>query len=446
MYAAAQPRDAKTDVALLAAPGLTNFATCGVGPVRGMHEMGDALYAVSGNYLYSVQSDGTTAQIGGQIGGAGRVAMDDNGSQLAIVNGENGYIYSTDGGFQLITDTNFHPAQTTSYIDGVFAYDRSDTNEFFISDSLDGLTYSDFFASAEWKSDNIVAVLNHLEQIYLLGQRTIEPWYASGAANFPFQRIEGAAIDRGIIGPHAAISESQKIYIIGDDRVGYTIAGGGLAPITTEAIDQAWQGYSKADDAHVFSYSFDGHRFVCFTFPTIPASWQIDLKTGLWHERVSWDENGRSLGRWRGNCAILAFGKTLIGDAFSGKIGYLDAAVATEYGNTVQAELVLPPLHGDDGQRVFMPYFEIDVESGVGLSSGQGSDPQIMLDISDDGGRTFVDQQPWRSMGRIGEYRQRLRWDRLGSFYDRSLRLTISDPVRRTIIAARCPGMRAGSA
>ena len=83
-----------------------------------------------------------------------------------------------------------------------------------------------------------------------------------------------------------------------------------------------------------------------------------------------------------------------------------------------------------------MPLFELDVESGVGLTSGQGSDPQIMLDWSDDGGHSFGPLQPWRSIGKIGAYRARLRWRRMGQFRERIIRMQISDPVKRVVIAA----------
>lgn len=443
MYAAAQPKDAKNDIALFGAAGIGDFTTCGTGPVRAMHMLGGVLHAVSGGTLYRVDRDGTATAVGSTILGSDLVSVDDNGDQLAIVNGANGYIYSLAAGFQLISDADFNAAGSVTYMDGRFVFDHAGTNEFFISDELDGTSYSDLFASAEWKSDNVVKVLNHLQTLYIMGATTIEPWYSSGAANFPFQRIEQAGVDRGIIGANAAVSEDQALFMIGSDRIAHRIASGQIAPISTDAINEAWQDYARVSDAHMFSFTFDGHRFVVVTFPSVPATFVFDKNTSLWHERVSWDMNGRSLGRWRGNCAIAAYDKILIGDAFSGRIGYLDKNLFTEWGNTIQAELISPPIHAD-GARAEMPWFELDIESGVGLPSGQGSVPQIMLSISDDGGRTWSDQELWKSMGALGEYKTRLRWDRLGGFEEsRLLKVTIADPVRRTIIAARCPGLRA---
>src|SRR6185369_7782118 len=94
MYAEKQPPDAKTDVAVFGHPGILPFAVCGSGPVRGAHKMGGVPYFVSGSRLYSVSALGVATDIGGSITGSGPVSMDDNGTQLVITNGTNGYLYS----------------------------------------------------------------------------------------------------------------------------------------------------------------------------------------------------------------------------------------------------------------------------------------------------------------------------------------------------------------
>lgn len=63
------------------------------------------------------------------------------------------------------------------------------------------------------------------------------------------------------------------------------------------------------------------------------------------------------------------------------------------------------------------------------------SDPQAILDWSDDGGRTWSNEH-WVSIGKIGEYQQRAKWRRLGSSRNRTFRLTITDPVPVEIMAA----------
>ena len=142
---------------------------------------------------------------------------------------------------------------------------------------------------------------------------------------------------------------------------------------------------------------------------------------------------GGNLGRYRGAVGINFYGQTLIGDAFAGVLGAANFSMYQEYGQNMHGLITSPPLHRDR-RRIFVPRFEIDVESGVGQPFGDGSNPLWMLDISRDGGRTFGPQQVFRSMGALGEYTTRLRWLRLGQARQWIFRLQSTDPVRRVII------------
>lgn len=436
LYAEREPQDAKTAVAVFGSPGLVQFANLGNGPVRGFVNMAGTLYVVSGGLLYSVTSAGVETALGGVVGGTGVVSMETNGTQIVIVNGTSGYVYATATGLQLITDADFFTANTVCFLDQRFVFDKKNSNQFFISDSLDGTSYNALaIATAESRPDYVKAVATNGQILLVFGEKTIEPWQDVGAANFPFERVPGVVIDRGILGSSAFCKADNTLFFIGENRILYRLAGLSPQRVSNPAIEREWQSYATVSDAFLFSHFFDGHEFVYVTFPSQPSTWVFDISSGLAHERESWDMNSNSLGRWRGNCYINIYGRDLIGDAFSGQIGYLDNSTYTEYGNTIRGLAVAPPIHSDR-KRVFMPRFELDIESGVGLSSGQGSDPQIMLDWSDDGGHTFTDRQLWQSMGKIGAYKQRLRWLRLGQSRDRVMRVTVSDPVRRTIIAA----------
>lgn len=441
MYAEQQPPNAKTQVSVHGAPGIVTYAEAGIGPIRGACLLGGLLYVVSGARLYSISNASTpvVTLLGTGISGSGVVSIDDNGDQLMIVNGTNGYVYSTTTGFQLVTDTDFHAANTTTFLDSFFLFDRAGTGEFFRSDLLDGTVYDPLaFGTAESKSDNVLGLRAVKQLLYVFGERTIEPWANNGAANFPFAPVPGGAINRGILGSYAHAMEDEGLFILGDDRIGYRVSGTQLTRNTTHAIERAYQKYTTVTDAIGMAHSWNGHKFITFTFPTMAKTWVYDIATQLWHERESRDRNGTPLGRWRANCMISAYGKTFVGDAFSGKIGYLSDEVFTEFDDPMYAVATGPPLHAN-GKRLFMSNFELIIQAGVGLTSGQGVDPQAMLDISDDGGNTWSAQQPWMSMGEIGNYKQRLRWKKLGSTEPggtRVMRITMSDPVRRTILAA----------
>lgn len=439
MFAEREPVEAKSgqpQVAAFGCPGLTQFSSAGTGPIRGMHVMNDQLYAVSGSEFYSISSMGVAAQISGPaITGTGVVSMADNGMQICIANSGNGYIYQS-GALSQITSPAFSPANTVTFFDTYFVFDRLGTQQFFISAQNDGTTFSGLdFASKTAAADNMVAVLADHEQLILFGEKTTEFWYDAGALDFPFARYTGSILQRGLVAPLATVQEDNSVFFLADDLIFYRLNGYVPMRVSTHATEHAWAQYPTQSDATCYSYTLEGHKFVVLTFPTGNATWVFDISTNMWHERESWDANNNSLGRWRGNCFANAYGNLLIGDAFSGQIGIPDLANFTEYGNTMRGLVTAPPIHRDR-KRIFMSRFELDVESGDGLTTGQGSNPQIMLDWSDDGARTFKTLQKWNSMGVQGAYQQRLRWLRMGQSRNRTIRLTVTDPVRRVFLGA----------
>jgi hypothetical protein len=69
----------------------------------------------------------------------------------------------------------------------------------------------------------------------------------------------------------------------------------------------------------------------------------------------------------------------------------------------------------------------------------QGTNPQVMLRWSDDGGHTWSNEH-WKSMGMIGEYGKRVLWRRLGmtqKIRDRVYEISGTDPVPVYIMGAQ---------
>ncbi len=137
--------------------------------------------------------------------------------------------------------------------------------------------------------------------------------------------------------------------------------------------------------------------------------------------------------RWRGQVGINWLGMALVGDAFSNVVGLSNFDAFTEYGQPMRFVVTSPPLH-EDRKRVFVSRLEIEVEAGQGLPGEIERAPYIMLDVSKDGGKTWMPLQRWRSMGAVGEYIKRLRWLNLGQSRTWVFRFTCTDPVRRWII------------
>jgi hypothetical protein len=79
--------------------------------------------------------------------------------------------------------------------------------------------------------------------------------------------------------------------------------------------------------------------------------------------------------------------------------------------------------------------FLLDMDTGHGQATGQGSDPVAMLRWSSDGGMTWSNAL-WRTLGKIGEYSRRAVWRRVGSGRRVVYEVRISDPVKRNITGA----------
>jgi hypothetical protein len=419
------------------------------GPVRGSWVRSDPVtgtdipYVIAGNSLYQIHTDGTNSLVGSGIGGTDLVGMSDNGYQLCIVSGEAraGWILDANPqaatfGFQQITSDAFYPANTVSFFDGYFVFDRIGTNQFFISSLYDGTTYSGLdFASAESQPDFVTGTIQNLQLLFIICQKHLELWYDAGAADFPFQRYTGSGISYGCVSPHSIIKQDGAIFFLGSDKIFYRLQSTTPIRISTHAIEHIIAQDPDITQAYCFTYTLEGHKFVVLQLPASSRTLVFDISTNRWHERESWDQNNVSIGKWRANTAFQVFNNIYLGDSLSSMVGMLDWTIYTELGNTMRGIAYSIPYH-QDRKRLFVSRFELDVQAGVGLTTGQGSDPQVMLGWSVDGANTFKPLQPWRSMGKIGEYLRRLRWLRMGQGRQFVFVISITDPVPRVIISA----------
>jgi hypothetical protein len=434
MVSEVQQEGAKSPVALFSAPGHSSFASVGLGPIRGMHRMDDVLYVVSGAGVYKVATNGAGTLLGSLNTSIGPVYMADNGSQLVITSGTDAYV-ATSTTLTLIGDVDLPDISTVAYMDGYHIFGRSGTGQFYISAISDATSYDALdFATAEGNPDDLLRVWVDHQQLWLIGSSSMEVWSDTGAALFPFERLPGAVIDRGTAAAASVAKLADTFAWLGDDLIVYRAEGYQPVRISTHPVEQAIAGYSAVSDAIAFSYSMDGHSYYVLTFPTALATWVYDASTGLWHERDS-RVSAASIGRWRATCYAKAYGKHLIGDYSTGTVWELSTSVYAEASESLVRTIQCPPLYSE-GKRAFMYSLEVDMEVGVGLASGQGSDPMVMLQWSDDGGRTWsaeITAGMGTSIGAIGEYRTRVTFNRLGSFRQRTLRLSVSDPVKCVI-------------
>ena len=162
------------------------------------------------------------------------------------------------------------------------------------------------------------------------------------------------------------------------------------------------------------------------TFPTANATWVFDATTGLWHERGEW--NGWSWDALPIIGHVFVNGVHLVGSSASGVIYQMSKELLLDTNGEGQRWLRRAPHVAKDKSFLIIDSLELLMEVGLGLPSGQGSNPMVNLSWSHDGGQTFGAERA-KSAGRVGAFSTRPIWRKLGYGDDWVLQLTGSDPV-----------------
>jgi hypothetical protein len=440
------PEAGKEAAFLNRAPGLNLLATIGTGPIRGLwaYSSDDSTaFVVSGTELYKI-NESYTATLLGTVVGTGPVSLADNGTQLFIAANGPSYIYNnTTNVFGQITDPDFPGAVTVCFLDGYFVFNEPNSQKLWVTALLDGTSIDPLeFASTEGSPDGLIAVAANFREVWAFGTNSIEVWYDSANPDFPLERIQGAFNELGCAAPYSVAKMDNGMFWLGRDRRGqgmvYRANGYTGQRISTHAIEWQIQQYSDISDAIAYTYQQDGHSFYVLIFPTGNATWVYDAATESWHERAGW-VNG-DFTRHRSNCQMSFNNKIIVGDYVNGNIYAFDLDVYADNGGVqkwLRSWRALPT--GQNNlKRTAHHSLQLDCETGVGLNTGQGSDPQVMLRWSDDGGHTWSNEH-WSPVGKIGVYQQRVFWRRLGmtlKLRDRVYEVSGTDPVKTVIMGA----------
>jgi len=147
----------------------------------------------------------------------------------------------------------------------------------------------------------------------------------------------------------------------------------------------------------------------------------------MWHEWSS-----KSLGRHKSNSYSFFNNEHIVGDNSDGKLYKLDYNTFTDNGDVITRLRRSTHLHSDD-KYSFHRSVRIDFEEGVGNS--RDPDPQAVLKWSDDGGHTWSNEH-WRPIGRVGEYKNKAIWRKLGRSDDRIYELKVTDGVKVIVLDA----------
>jgi hypothetical protein len=473
------PDGGKEPAFLNRAPGLRLLATIGDGPIRGMWQFGNFGYVVSGSTLYQVSSTWSATALGA-VAGIGPVSMADNGTQLFIAANPTGYIYnSTTSAFQQITDSDFPGAVMVGYLDGYFVFNEPNSQKVWVTSLLEGTQVDPLdFASAEGSPDGLVSLIIDHREVWLFGTNSVEVWYDAGLPDFPLSPIQGAYNEVGCAAAYSVAKMDNSVFWLGSDARGngivYRANGYQAQRISTHAVEFAIQNYGVISDARGYTYQQEGHSFYALVFPSAGKTWVYDASTSAWHERAAFEYG--QFTQQRPICQMNFNREIVVGDYASGKIYAYDLDVYTDDDQPqkwLRSWRALPT--GQNNlKRTVQHAMQLDCETGVGsggvspfenffletesgdlltTESGfyltvvevspsflqtQGSNPQVMLRWSDDGGHTWSNEH-WASLGKIGKYGHRAIWRRLGTtlkIRDRVYEVSGTDPVKIAILGA----------
>jgi len=435
----------KNNAVLYPTPGITEFSD--FTPVnnytaRAGIDYDGTLFVVIGDTLYEVSATGSFISRGTLNSSAGAVDMAHNGSedgqQIMIVDGTNGYIYdSSTTTLSTISDADFPGVAANTSVPTVVEYfdsyfivnDPGNNGRFYISDSYDGTSWPGTFATAERSSDPLQNIVASNRILWLIGSKTAEPWFNSGASDFTFESIQSGFSQWGTPSAKSVSEFSGSIIYLSsnDDGDGQVVMTNGLQPqvISSTNITTEITKLSTYSDTYSYIYQHDGHNFYVLSFPTDGKTFVYDITLKIWH---NW--SSKTIGYHRSSFHVFVYGKHIVGDPTQGKLYYLDWDKYTDNGDMITRIRRSRSIHAD-GKAVRHRSLWLDIKEGVGDATTP--DPQLMMRFRDDNGAWCTEK--WKSMGKIGERNVRLIWRMLGRSRDRVYEFKVTDPVNAILIA-----------
>lgn len=430
------------------------LSTIGAGPIRGAYVAKNGLmYVVSGNQMYSVNAAWVSTLLGTISSYVGPVSMIDSPTQVLVVDGVGGWCwnFSTSNFTQVIPNTTSNTGPNVAiYQDGFGIVNSLASNQIYQS-AYDDLSVYTTLGSAnnayiQGNPRDVVTMFDLKREVWVFKSNAIEIWINEGNPGFAFAKLEGVYPPVGCSAPASVARVGESLFWLGSDEQGtgivYASLGYQAKPITTPSLAAEFQSYSVSSDAIAYGQQIDGHYFYVITFPTANKTYAYDIVTGKWHRR-GYFSNG-SFGRERANCHVLFNGKHVIGDYQNGQIYALSDSTYTDNGEVrkwVRSWAALPP---GTPQNIPFTFNSLQIMLQTGVAIPDGTNPQIMLRWSDDGGYTWTGyfqipagktgQTSWRAI------QNRLGTTKIGTGLNRIWEISGTDPIPIKISGAEWEG------
>lgn len=402
--------------ALIARPSLRTYREDGDGPIRLIVKALGATYVVSGAELYR---NGTKIA---DLSPGGFVQAAQSDTQLVIVAGWKAYAIQA----STVAEIGDIPMVSgVVYLAGRFVYIVRNSGQFYWSAvgsaaSIDGTA----FAIAESSPDATIRAEILADAIMFGGETTCEWWTPSDDPDLPYYRSPGQRYSKGVLAAYSVIQADNSLFWVGiEEEQGPMVYRTGAQPIrvSTAAIETALSRCLQPEKCTAFRSVRDGVTFYVLNIPEV-GSFAYDVGEGKWSR---WTSKGRDTFR------IACGGYGLFGDDTTGQIWTLDGEVETDGDDEIIriASAYVPMPSG----VTRLSNISLLTVKGVGLATGQGSDPVVDMRYSTapDG-----DWSDWMSasLGRVGDRKIKSTWWGLGLIESPGLfmEFRVSDPVNFT--------------
>jgi hypothetical protein len=385
----------------------------GPGADRGGVNYRGELYRVMGTKLVRISSAGAVTVLG-DVGGpvTELVTFDYSFDYLGINSG--GRLYLWDGTLAQITDPDLGVVLDFVWVDGYFM--TTDGEFLVVTELSDPFVVNPLkYGASEADPDPVVALLKLRNEVYAMNRNTIEVFDNVGGALFPFARIDGAQIQKGVVGTFACCVFQETIAFLGSGRneaPGIYFGANGMAKkISTQEVDEILLQYSEAqlskvklearnDRAHEYLYIHLPDRTIVFDAAASQA-----LQDLVWFNLTSTTDG---FAQYRARNMVWAYDKWLVGDPQSNDIGYLVDTIGTHWGEKVRWEFGTLIAYNEGRGALFHQMELVSLTGRVAL----GVDPQISTSYSVDG--LSYSQEKFIKVGTIGNTSKRLSWFQQG--------------------------------
>jgi len=395
------------------ADGIVSNGT-GPGTTRGGINWNGVCYRVMGTKLVTVDSNGTVTTLG-DVGGSGQVTFDYSFDRLAVASG--GRLYYWDGAtLTQVTDVDLGTSVIDfCWVDGYFLC--TDGEYLAVTELGDPTQVNPLkYGSAEADPDPIKAVLKLRNEVFALNRNTIEVFDNVGGDFFPFQRIEGAQIQKGSLGTHCACVFADTIAFLGSGRNEapgiYLAANASTIKVSTREIDTILLDYTEAElsDVLLEARTDKANQYLWVRLPDKTIVYDVAASQAMgmpvWHILTS---TTSGFAAYRAKDLVWCYDKWLIADPESTIVGYLTDSLSSHFGEIVRWEFGTQILYAD-GRGAIVHDLELVCLTG---RTAFGLDPQISTSYSVDGETWSQDKSI--KVGMQGDRAKRIIWLQQGA-------------------------------